>query len=346
MIKMIIILLFFGSSLLLFAENLSVEADYFSSIEKNKLEKNIAYSNKLSRHGKIQDDFKFCVQLINAMIAKYGENDIHTQIAYLVLARHYISSYMPEPANELLSFAEEIKENKSYEDLDMLNRLFYILKAELEYIKRNYNNAYLFFQKALMLSDDKNNEDIIEKIYILNRLIRVDTQLKKFKEAEEYGKRAMGLHKRISKSKENLDERINTFRSYADIYSNQNKYSFAIATLNVAIKIYSETETLNTEQMIYLFSDYAIYSLVLKNWEDAIYNAKKSMEIQKELKIEDNLISVNNLRLIGLSMQNKNKKNNANLYFEKALNILQKIEIPSFMKNEIKQSIVKDMIKN
>jgi len=341
--KIIIMFLVIMSPLVLFGKNPVIKLDTALITNKSELEKSIVYSNKLLIHGKRKENFKFCVQLINEMIDNYGEDSKQTQISYLLLARHYISFYMPKSAKELLSFTKGIKENKPYEHSKTLNRLFYSLKAELSIIMKDYAKAYILFQKSLMQLDDKNDEDIIVKIYILNRLVLIDTNLKKFNEAEKYGKSAMKLHKKVSKNKENLDERIKTFRSYAKIYANQNKYDFSITALDAAIKIYSETETINTIEMIYLFSDYAIYSLGLNNWNDIIYNAKKSMEIQKKLKIKDNIMTVNNLRLIGLAMQNKNKKIDANFYFENALNLLQKIEIPFFMREEIKQSIIRDM---
>ena len=342
--KVIILVIFFISPLVLFGKNPVIKLDTALIANKSELEKSIVYSNKLLIHGKRKENFEFCIQVVNKMIDKHGEDSKQTQIAYLLLARHYISSYMPKPAKELLSFTKDIKENKPYEHSETLNRLFYSLKAELSIIKKDYKKAYMLFQKSLMQLDDKNDEEIIVKIYILNRLMFIDTNLKKFNEAEQYGKSAMSLHRKVSKNKENLDERIKTFRSYAKIYANQNKYDFAITALDAAIKIYSETETINTTEMIYLFSDYAIYSLGLHNWNDIIYNAKKSMEIQKKLKIKDNITTVINLRLIALAMQNQNKKTDANLYFEKALNLLQKTEIPSFMREELKQSIMQDMV--
>ncbi len=314
-----------------------------SDMQQYNIEKDIDYSNKLINDGERKKNFDFCVKTINKMISTFGEDSIYTKTSYLLLARHYISYYMTKPAKELLSFVQETKENMSYENYATLTYPLLFLKAELYSSMNQYEKSYDIYQKLLDFFK-KNNKSLDDKLTVLNRLTLVLAKMRNFHEAEKYGKMALGMHKIISKNKTNLDERVKTFRNYAKVYSEQDKYDYAIVTLEAAIKIYSKTETLLTHEMIYLFMDHAVNFYAINNWDGAIYASKRSIDLQKNIKNKDNLITVMNLRIIGLAEQQKNKKTEANIYFRRALKILETLDIPEFIKSDIQRSLKNDKL--
>ena len=307
----------------------------------------IHYNNELFQNNKQKELFDFNIKLINAMIEKYGEDSEYVYISYLFLARYYIAYSEYDIAKSLLSFTNEIKENKKFEHDDVIQYIIYTTKASYAEGIGDIKESYSLYQSAYKLNKKIYINNVDTRLHILNPLARISLSLSKIDESVKYVKEAMN----IAKNNTNVDSlclSMDTFLNYANIYKSIEDYKKSLQIYTTAISLYEGTKKImridnDSLCIVEVYTEYANQLVSIGIYADAIKTSEKSLALLGKLGISDSLFNINNLNIIAYAKKETEHYEEAKKFYTKALNLIDIVTTSQKIKNKYKIMIEEAM---